>query len=47
MYGFVRKQVGEGRQVYIVCPSVEEGGELPQWGEPGTAPMDLKDFCNI
>ena len=37
MYGFVRKQVGEGRQVYIVCPSVEENGG---WEEgPG---MDLK-----
>ena len=42
MYGFVRKQVGEGRQVYIVCPSVEESGDLPEWGEPGSAPMDLK-----
>ncbi len=30
MYGFVRKQVAEGRQVYIICPAVEEGeaGEL-------------------
>ena len=27
MYGFVRAQVAEGRQVYIVCPSVEENGE--------------------
>jgi len=25
MYGFVRKQVSAGRQVYIVCPAVEEG----------------------
>ena len=25
MYNFVRKQVGEGRQVYLVCPAVEEG----------------------
>ena len=24
MYGFIRKQVQEGRQVYIICPSVEE-----------------------
>ena len=24
MYGFVRRQVAEGRQVYIVCPAVEE-----------------------
>ena len=42
MYGFVRKQVGQGRQVYIVCPSVEESGDLPEWGEPAGAPMDLK-----
>ena len=38
MYGFVRRQVEEGRQVYIVCPAVEEnsGG----WEDsPG---MDLK-----
>lgn len=27
MLGFVRKQVKEGRQVYIVCPMVEEGEE--------------------
>jgi ATP-dependent DNA helicase RecG len=25
MYGFVRKLVGQGRQVYMVCPAVEEG----------------------
>ncbi len=25
MYNFVRKQVTEGRQVYIICPAVEEG----------------------
>ena len=27
MYGFVRKQVEAGRQVYIICPAVEEGEE--------------------
>ena len=38
MYGFVRKQVKEGRQVYMVCPSVEDGGG--GWEDaPG---MDLK-----
>ena len=42
MYGFVRKQVGEGRQVYIVCPAVEETEELPEWGETGGPPLDLK-----
>ena len=29
MYGFVRKQAQEGRQVYIICPAVEEGEESP------------------
>ena len=28
MYGFVRKLVQEGRQVYIVCPAVEEDPEV-------------------
>ena len=31
--GFIRKLVGEGRQVFVVCPMVEENEELP---------MDLK-----
>ena len=38
MYGFVRKQVGLGRQVYIVCPAVEENGGGWEDG-PG---LDLK-----
>ena len=42
VYNFVRKQVAQGRQVYIVCPSVEESGGLPEWGEPPAAAMDLK-----
>lgn len=42
MYGFVRKQVAEGRQVYMVCPAVEENPELAQWGELAGQPMDLK-----
>ena len=29
MYGFVRRQVEEGRQAYIVCPAVDEGEALP------------------
>ncbi|MDR0905515.1 MAG: ATP-dependent DNA helicase RecG [Oscillospiraceae bacterium] len=28
-YNFVRKLVGEGRQVYIVCPSIEDNEDLP------------------
>lgn len=31
MYGFVQKLVGEGRQVYIICPAVEENPD--GWGE--------------
>lgn len=27
--GFIRKQVDEGRQVFVVCPMVEENEELP------------------
>ena len=41
MYGFVRKQVELGRQVYIVCPAVEDA---PAEEAPGEAPgfADLK-----
>ena len=42
MYGFVRRQVAEGRQAYIVCPAVEETEDLPEWGETGAPPLDLK-----
>ncbi len=28
VYNFLRKQIGEGRQVYVVCPLVEENEEL-------------------
>lgn len=38
MYGFVRKQVGLGHQVYIVCPAVEEAEE----GAVLPGGMDLK-----
>ena len=45
LYNFVRKLVGEGRQVYIVCPAVEEnpgqGAQGTDWA--GSAPpMDRK-----
>ncbi len=42
MYGFVRRQVREGRQVYIVCPAVDEGDELPDWDDPGSPLPELK-----
>ncbi len=28
VHAFIRKQVAEGHQCYVVCPAVEEGGEL-------------------
>ncbi len=41
MYSFVRKQVESGRQVYIVCPAVEENTDLSL--SPDEAPTpDLK-----
>lgn len=42
MYGFIRKQVSEGRQVYIVCPAVEENPELPDGDCVAGTGMDLK-----
>ena len=45
MYNFVRRLVGEGRQVYIICPAVEENTEGTmqnvEWEGDGPA-LDLK-----
>ncbi len=41
MYHFVRKQAAQGRQVYIVCPAVEENPEAALPGEESPA-LDLK-----
>ena len=45
MYNFVRRLVGEGRQVYIICPAVEEnaegGTQNAEWEGDGPA-LDLK-----
>ena len=45
MYNFVRRLVGEGRQVYIICPAVEENAESgmqrAEWEGDGPA-LDLK-----
>ena len=38
MYQFVRKQVAQGRQVYIICPAVEDGPEgESSWDGPSPA----------
>ena len=42
MYGFVRRQVAQGRQVYIICPAVDEGEGPGRWGEGDGPAMDLK-----
>lgn len=39
MYNFVRKQVAQGRQVYIVCPAVEENPDTFLPGGEGSAPQ--------
>ena len=45
MYNFVRRLVGEGRQVYIICPAVEENAEgtmqNAEWEGDGPT-LDLK-----
>ena len=41
MYGFVRRQVTEGRQVYIICPAVEENPDAALPGEESPA-LNLK-----
>lgn len=40
IYAFVKKLVDEGRQAYIVCPMVEENGELPDERKAVTAYAD-------
>ena len=37
IYAFIEKQLAEGRQAYIVCPMVEENGELPDERKAVTA----------
>ncbi len=41
MYNFVRRQVEEGRQVYIICPAVEENPDAALPGEENPA-LNLK-----
>ena len=41
MYGFVRRQVAEGRQAYIICPAVEENPDAALPGEESPA-LNLK-----
>lgn len=41
MYGFVREQVEQGRQAYIICPAVEENPDAALPGEESPA-LNLK-----
>ncbi len=43
LYGFMRRQVEEGGQVYIVCPAVEESAEE----EPTDLPLDRLDLLDV
>ena len=46
MYGFVRKQVEEGHQVYIVCPAVEEAAPDTPWEAPGGLELkSVTEYC--
>jgi ATP-dependent DNA helicase RecG len=45
MYGFVRKQVEEGRQVYIVCPMVEETADGPTEAPGGLTLKSVTEYC--
>lgn len=42
LYGFIRRQVDEGHQVYIVCPAVEENPESKK--KKAEDPEELADF---
>ena len=37
IYAFIERQLAEGRQAYVVCPMVEENGELPDERKAVTA----------
>ena len=49
MYNFVRKQVAMGRQVYIICPAVEENPETGmqnvEWGPPAAGLKAVKTYA--
>ena len=33
MYGFLEQQIAAGRQVFVVCPLIEQSGETPSGSE--------------
>jgi len=39
----IRDEVAQGRQVYWVCPLIEESEEVPDAGEPKRPPLDLSN----
>ena len=41
LYAFLQKQIDEGRQAYIVCPMVEENGDLPDERKAVTAYAEM------
>jgi len=48
VYGFIRKLVGEGRQVYVICPMVEEEDTLESDARQGDGTLkSVKDYHEI
>ena len=47
LYGFVRKQVSLGRQVYIVCPAVEESEPPPEHAMGLDREAPAKGFADL
>jgi ATP-dependent DNA helicase RecG len=45
MYGFVRRLVGEGRQVYIICPAVEQEEDQQHDRDPAAELKSVKEYA--
>lgn len=45
MYGFLKKETSKGRQVYIVCPSVEDSETSDELRSAKTVYSNLKESC--
>ena len=46
MYGFVKKLVGEGRQVYFICPVVDENEETQEHEKPDKRTVPLSGLVS-
>ena len=46
VYNFIKKNIADGRQAYIVCPAVEEGDSDLSSAEEFYKKLSEKDFCD-